>query len=292
MGLSAKLNLLLLCVGLVSALTFALVLRPYLDELARGEVLQSSRIMMASAAGARRYTSEQIAPLLSGRMEHQFYPQAVSAYAAVKTFDVLHEQFSDYSYREPALNPTNPMDRATDWEADIIQEFRGHPTETESITTRQTLKGPVLNLSRPIRAGAPCLACHGEARAAPSSMIGVYGPDHGFGWKLNEIVAAQVVSAPMKVAFDRADAIERLFLGIYAGVFLALTVAINIGLRLLVTGPIVAMSRVAEEVSLGRMEAPEFEHRGSDEIARLAQAFTRMRRSLAEALRMLTSGVE
>lgn len=99
---------------------FATVSTPYLKGLAMEEVLQTSRIMMASAAGAREYTSVEIAPLLKPWMGSKFYPQAVSAYAAVKHFDVLHAQFPDYSYREPALNPTNPIDRATDWESDIL----------------------------------------------------------------------------------------------------------------------------------------------------------------------------
>jgi protein-histidine pros-kinase len=120
-------------------------------------------------------------------------------------------------------------------------------------------------------------------------MLAVYGPDHGFGWKLDEIVAAQIVSAPMKTADARADAFRTLALAVYLGVFLALAVVLNLGLRLMVTGPVRTMSQLAEAVSLGKPGAPEFEARGSDEIAALARSFTRMRRSLEEALRMLSS---
>ena len=46
---------------------FAAAATPILRNVAKEEVLQSSRIMMESAAGARKYTSEQIAPRLVQR---------------------------------------------------------------------------------------------------------------------------------------------------------------------------------------------------------------------------------
>ena len=64
MGLRTKFNLLLLVVAVVGAGLFALAAEPLVNAVAREEVLQSSRIMMESAAGARKYTSEQIAPIL------------------------------------------------------------------------------------------------------------------------------------------------------------------------------------------------------------------------------------
>ena len=62
MGLRAKFNLLMLIVAIVGAGLFALAANPLVNSIARDEVLQSSRIMMESAAGARKYTSEQVAP--------------------------------------------------------------------------------------------------------------------------------------------------------------------------------------------------------------------------------------
>ena len=47
------------------------------------------------------------------------------------------------------------------------------------------------------------------------------------------------------------------------------------------------IAATANEVSLGNMDAPEVAVRGNDEIASLAESFNRMRRSLANALKML-----
>jgi len=288
MGLRTKFNLLLLVVALVGLTLFFAASTPILEGVARDEVLQSSRIMMESAAGARKYTSEQIAPLLAGTMDQTFHAQAVSAYAAKKNFEVLHSKFSDYAYREAALNPTNLEDKAEDWEADIINDFRAHPEKLEIVVQRATPTGPLLELARPLTNKAACMTCHSTPEAAPKSMIALYGAQNGFGWKLGDVVGAQIVSVPMKVPQERAAKVRNLFLLTYGGIFLLLFVLLNLLLGAVVIGPIDKIARVAEAVSMGEADAPEFEAKGSDQIARLAGSFNRMRRSLREALRMLS----
>lgn len=290
MGLRTKFNLVLLLVALVGIGLFALAATPILDGLAREEVLQSSRIMMESASGARKYTSEQIAPLLAKDMRQTFHPQAVSAYAAKKNFDVLRTKFNDYSYREAALNPTNLEDRATDWEADIINDFRDHPQKTETVLLRQTANGPTLNLARPLSAKPACLVCHSTPAAAPKSMVAIYGAQNGFGWKAGEVIGAQIVSVPMSVPIARAAHVRLLFLIPYVGVFALLFILLNLLLGVMVIGPIDRMAKIAEAVSLGEMGTPEYVRAGSDQIAKLSGAINRMRRSLEEALRMLSDG--
>ncbi len=287
MGLRTKFNLLLLIVALVGLTLFYAASTPILRRVAQEEVLQSSRIMMESAAGARKYTSEQIAPLLQASMQRTFRPQAVSAYAAKKNFDVLHAKFSDYSYREAALNPTNPEDRASDWEADIINDFRAHSDKTEAIVQRGTPMGPILVLARPLVSKQACLTCHSTPEVAPKSMVALYGTQNGFGWKLNDIIGAQIVSVPMAVPAQRAGQVRNLFLIVYAAIFALLFLLLNLLLGAVVIGPIDRIARTAEAVSMGESDAPEFSVRGSDQIAGLATAFNRMRRSLQEALRLL-----
>src|SRR5262249_2908689 len=154
--------------ALLGAALLAIISTPFLDSMARNDVVERSRIMMESATGARRYTSEQVAPLLRADINAHFHPQAVSAYAAGNSFAVLHARFPDYSYREVALNPTNLDDRPMDWEDDIVQYFRAHPSEGESVVERDTVRGPMLSLSRPIAVDQRCLECHDTPQRAPS----------------------------------------------------------------------------------------------------------------------------
>jgi HAMP domain-containing protein len=156
------------------------------------------------------------------------------------------------------------------------------------VLQRSTPMGPVLDLARPIVNTAPCLTCHSTPDAAPKSMIALYGTQNGFGWKPNEIVAAQIVSVPMAVPLARAARVRWLLLIPYVGVILLLFLLLNLLLDQLVIGPIDQMADTAEAVSLGRLDTPEYARGGADQIARLSSAINRLRRSLQEALRMLS----
>lgn len=287
MGIRTKFNLLLAVVALVGAGLFALAADPLVNAVAREEVLQSSRIMMESAAGARKYTSEQITPLLKERIAHTFYAQAVSAYAAKRNFDVIHAKYPDYNYREAALNPTNLEDRASDWEADIINDFRANPHKQEISLERATPTGQMLELARPLVSKPACLECHSTAAAAPRSMIALYGSQNGFGWKPNEIIGAQIVSVPMAVSAIRAERVRMLFVIPFVCFFALLFLAVNLLLHFVVIRPIERIAKTAEVVSLGDMSAPEYVYGGKDQLARLSASFNRVRRSLQEAMRML-----
>lgn len=287
LGIRAKFNLLLVAVAAVGVALFALAAEPLVDAVAREEVLQSARIMMDSAAGARKYNSEQVAPLLKDRMEHHFYPQAVSAYATRRSFDVIHAKYPEYTYREAALNPTNPQDRAADWEADIINALRANPEKTEISLERSTPTGQFIELARPIITKQACLECHSTAATAPASMIAIYGSQNGFGWKPNEISAAQVVSVPMSASAVRAEHIRKLFVLPFVFFLVVLFVAINLLLHFVIIQPIGRIATTAEAVSMGDIDAPEYHYGASDEIGRLSASFTRMHRSVVEAFRML-----
>jgi len=289
-GIRAKFNLLMVVVTAVGVGLFALAADPLVNAVAREEVLQSARIMMDSAGGARKYTSDQITPLLKDRLQHHFYPQAVSAYAAKRNFDVIRAKYPDYSYREAALNPTNPQDRASDWETDIINAFRANPGKPEIVLERSTATGQFIELARPIVTKPACMECHSTAASAPAAMVDIYGDANGFGWKVNEIGAAQVVSVPLRASAVRAEHIRHLFVLPFACFLVVMYVSINLLLHFVVIRPIERISETAEAVSMGTLETPEFNYGAKDEIGRLSASFTRMHRSVVEAFRLLGQG--
>ena len=118
-------------------------------------------------------------------------------------------------------------------------------------------------------------------------MVEFYGPNNGFGWQLNEIVGAQIISVPAQKIVSQA---RQSFLGIMAiisGVFIAVILLVNYLLNHNVVRPIKRIVRVAEEVSMGNLDA-DFEELGQDEIGSLAAAFRRMKLSLAMAMNRLS----
>ncbi|HMH16748.1 MAG TPA: DUF3365 domain-containing protein [Burkholderiales bacterium] len=288
MKLIVKFNLVFLLIFIIGLAIAAYISRDLLQRNARDEVLQNARIMMESALATRTYTSNQVRPLLETQMKYEFRPQSVPAFAATEQFNDLRKKFSDYTYKEATLNPTNPRDRTSDWETEIVNQLRQTPDLAEIIGERETLTGRALYMARPIQIkNAACLTCHSTVEAAPKTMIELYGPANGFGWKLNEVVGAQIVSVPMAVPVKRSDDTFKVFMISLTAVFAFIFIALNLMLHYIVIWPVTRLSQIADQVSLGKLDAPEFTSKGKDEISILAGSFTRMRTSLTQAMKML-----
>jgi HAMP domain-containing protein len=288
MGLRTKFNLAILAAFIIGFCTIGLVLKRSFEDGAREEALQNARVMMSEANAVRHYTNNTIVPLIGVERDGKFLPASVPAFAAQTTFRTLRTEYADYFYKEAALNPTNPMDLAEKWEADLINAFRQMPFQTELVTERETMAGPALSLARPIAiTDAACLVCHSQPSAAPKSMIADYGAEHGFSWRLNEVIGAQIITLPLARTIAKAHQALILFLAILTGVFLLMTGILNVLLHYLVIKPVISMSKLANEVSHGNMDAPDFAVSGQDEIASLSGSFNRMRRSLASAIQLL-----
>jgi protein-histidine pros-kinase len=259
-----------------------------LTKNALEDSLQNARIMIEGASAIRNYTSESIKPLLEQQMKVQFLPHSIPSFAAQTNFKMVHQKLPDYTYREPTLNPTNLNDRAVDWEADIINDFRNDPSKQESVITRDTPVGRFLTLARPLKVGSQaCLSCHSTPENAPATMVALYGSQNGFGWKQGEIVAAQVVSIPLAVPLARAYQALLWFMLALAGTFVVTIVIVDLLLRALVGKPVAEISEVADKVSMGQMDTPEYVRDSKDEIGSLSVSFNRMRRSLQNAMTML-----
>lgn len=282
-----RINLILLIAFALGMAGIAMIATITLRDNATREVLTQAGLMMDSAMAIRTYTEDEIGPLLDGKTADAFPPQSIPFYAATQHFLALHKQHPDYTYKEATLNPTNPRDRATDWEADIVQRFRNDSTATQMSGTRDTPMGATLYLARPIRVDASCLGCHSLPSAAPATLLARYGRDNGFGWQANEVVGAQIVSVPFASAESSAARVRRDLLTAIAAMLVGVLVIVNVSLYLLVIRPVRRIAQIADQVSLGDNSAPEFPHGGGAELAALSAAFNRMRKSLDKALRML-----
>lgn len=287
MNLLVRINLTLGIAFAAATAAAGLACSTMLQANAKQEVLREAALMMDSARATRAYTSEEILPLLTAQLTTEFLPQSVPSYAATQDFLRLRAQHPEYAYKEATLNPTNPRDRAMDWEADIIQKFRNDAQTQELVGERDTPMGRSLYLAKPIRVKAECLGCHSVPAAAPKPLLARYGSDNGFGWQPDEVVGAQVVSVPVARASANAD---KIFRGLMTWIVLILAVAliaVNAMLYLFVVRPVRQMARVADQLSVGNLSAEAFPRQISTELAGLARSFERMRTSLEKALKLL-----
>lgn len=292
MKLLVKFNLLLIVVFGIGLALIAINARSFLLEDAKATVLGQAKLMAASSKATRDYTDEEISPVLESTPEHKndFLPQTIPFYAATVTFNRLRKSgsdFADYTYKESTLNPTNLTDRATDWEADIINHFRNNPGDKEVVGERDSAIGPTLYLARPIAVESGCLTCHSSPSVAPKALIKRYGTQNGFGWHPNEIVAAQIISVPMSVPIKLANDGLRNLLITLGTIFFATIALIDIGMYFIVIRPLRRVSQAADRISTGEIDLPPLPVHGRDEIAEVTTSFNRMHTSLKKAMELL-----
>src|SRR4029450_4287492 len=137
MGLRLKFNLVLLLVFILGLAVTGYLSHELLRKNAKDEVLRNAGVMMEAALSMRGYTNTQIRPLIPHN-DSIFHPQSVPAYSATEIMNALRKKYEDYSYKEATLNPTNPRNKAVEWESDIVNVFRNDPARTERSGIRQT----------------------------------------------------------------------------------------------------------------------------------------------------------
>jgi HAMP domain-containing protein len=311
MRLLAKFSLIFLVVFGLGLGGAAYLFYGNLQRNAREQVLQSAQLMMDTALAMRSYTISQVKPAITDAVGHRaktersddvfrdlcakhgfaakqvFLPQTVPAYAATEMFIELRKKYPDYMYKEATLNPTNPRNRALDWEEDLIKMFKNKPDMALFDGERETPFGKALYLAKPMRAPSACMECHSVPNAAPKGMLQLYGSNNGFGWKEGDIVAAQIVSVPVSVPVQMADRAFRRLLVSLAGVGVLTLLVLDALLYATVIRPVARFAARADEISRGQLDVPELPVRGRDEISVLAGAFNRMHRSVTAAMKML-----
>ena len=288
MGLRAKFNLVMIAAFAIGLSAATFLAREITREEAKRQVLNEATLIMRAGTAIRSYTQKEISPLLSEQMSVRFLPHSVPSWSAHTVLRAVQKDYPDYSYKEAALNPTNPADRASNWEADIINAFKRDSQLDEYVTTRDTAGGQFLTFARPFRlTDRGCLGCHSTPAAAPLTMVDLYGTGNGFGWALGDVIGAQIVSVPMTLALTRAHQSLMAFVVALSAVFLVMLVALNVLMHFFILKPIQRITMLARDVSAGKPDVQEYKVKGKDEIASLGRSFNLMNRSLQNAIRML-----
>jgi TIR domain len=80
----------------------AAIVHSNLQEGAQQQVVSMAKVMLETARASRKYTTEQIAPLLEKLQpsDQQFHPQSIPFYAATEAFNYFRQTHPDFAYKE------------------------------------------------------------------------------------------------------------------------------------------------------------------------------------------------
>lgn len=204
------------------------------DLTAERETVTRAEMLLSAMNSVRKYTSDNVRPALQARLDgtggetgydRHFVREMVPGFSARQVYVNFREnpRYKDFVYKEASPNPTNRMNLADEFEADLVRRFDSDRELKELSGVRGVGAGAsterIFYIARPmVLTDAKCLDCHVTPETAPPRQVELYSADGwkgGYGWKLNDVVAAQVVYVPVSEAF-RSE--SRLGLRLLAGI--------------------------------------------------------------------------
>jgi len=241
------------------------------------ELAEQAMLALQFDLAIRAYVAETIRPELQKRLGHDtFVPELMStSFVARSIFQKVRSAFPGTIIKFSSDNPRNSANEAGPEEQKLLELFRRNPG-LERWEGTVTLGGrSYYALAAPRRTKQSCLRCHGDPAAATRSLLERYGDKAGFGRKVGEVAALDLVAIPLS-SRDAAAAAE-----FRRGAFQALgaivlsSIAIFVAFRWLVSSRLSRMARAlrgAGDIAPGQ-PVPTLPVWSNDEIGQVAAAF-------------------
>jgi len=286
-NLSARFTLILSGIFLVGIAIGGTAYWRTLQIRAQQETTAQGLLLIEGANAVRSYTSQNVRPQLIDLQAStpDFIRETVPSFSARTVFQNFRSEkdFEPYEYKEAAISPTNPLDRADEFEAALLKDLAaGNEVETSGYTDVNGSR--MFYIARPLRIGAEsCLDCHSTPDKAPTSLLATYGDKGGFGWSLGQVVAVQIIYVPSEEIFRNAFRTFVLVMAIYIVIFAAMIFLINVLLRRYVIQPLELLGGLAQKISEDENYSTELQSPAleavtvrTDELGHLAHVFRRM----------------
>ncbi len=298
--LAPKFTIILLLIFILGSAVGGLFLSRALQYQAESKVNAEGVMLMESMQAVRRYTDQEVLPILVRyENEAEFWPEVVPAYAARRTFELMSAANQDsadplagdfdYRYKEAVLNPTNPDDLVDEFEAALVQDYLDNPGVSSKSGYREVPgEGLYFYSSLPIIIqDESCLVCHSRPENAPPAMLEIYGRENGFDWQLNEVLGTQIVYVPAEEVFTGARQAWGGVMGLFILVFAIALFSINVLLKPLVIKPLQGLAKLSEKLASDDIKTVEELDQAEsrkltavvnrrDELGQLGQVFQKM----------------
>ena len=283
--LARKFSILLFFIFGFGTILSGTALAVFLTYEAQNQIKSKALLLMDTMNSVQDYTSNEVTPQLQKRIAYSdLVPQTIPSYAAVKVFERLR-QYNDYYkhfyYKYAMVNSTSDR-HPVSFELGIALQFRQDKNLKELQGFRYIGDQQFFYIARPlIVTKYICLNCQTQPKIAkPTQTL----PINKVFKTTTEVSGTQIVFVPLIKVLQNYWQLFVSLLGILAMIFAVTIFMVNLWLKRYIIKPLEKIVQVAEAVSTGDMDA-EFEKVSNDEIGSLVEAFTRMKLSLAMAIK-------
>lgn len=209
--------------ALFLGVTLTTIMYFHFNSIMETEISRRSRMLLAQANAVQDYVKKDLRPeMFSMLPEDRFVLKAMSSsYISKQVMDRLSiTDASDYHYRRVAINPRNPLSKATKLEAGLIEKFNNNKT-LEYWEDNSIVNGDEYHLiARPVLFSEKCMHCHGDPENAPRELIEIYGAKGGFQYTPGEVGGVVVAGFPVSMIKNPAKEVTLQYLVLYLlGIF-------------------------------------------------------------------------
>jgi HAMP domain-containing protein len=232
----------------------------------------------------RKYISDDVRPdLLKANIFHS--PAVSSTVSAGKVAEYFHKLQPDYYIKNASDNPLNLRNKPYPLEELLLARYRTNGDIDTIVETGIIQAKKYLVSSRPTKAKGDCLLCHGNPNEAPLPIKTAYGTEHGYNYKVGEVVGLSTVGVPLAdinvLVLQRSLFVAGILTILFAMIFWIVSGIVKRNVIL----PVISITHTATAISQGDLEREINIKRDGSEIGELAYAFELMKRSLAYSMR-------
>lgn len=261
------------------------------EESFEREIHNRTEIVAAFGEASQSYVNQDLRPATQQKTD-DFILEAMSApYATRRLFETFNQSIPDYRYRQPTLNPLNPLNLANTFEANIIQRLKLAPDLSEISGYQQKNGAEQFYVAKPITVKATCLQCHGNPNDAPEVIRERYGTLSGYHWKLGDIISALMIYVPTNDLRTTQATFSRAILGTLILLCLILVGTVFGLFEGLLNRRIVTIRRALQKRAKVPSATIRIEDTTRDEVGMLAREFNHMADALERSYRELEGKV-
>jgi HAMP domain-containing protein len=255
----------------------------YAEAKSKGEMLFN--YIEASGTFFGKYQKPKIDELVTD--PNKFIPELMSLYAIKRMqYDQFAKTQPGYRFKQATLDPLWPDNKADAEEQKIIKYFASNLSAKETEGVMEKEGEQLFYIAKPIRIGKDfCLECHGDPDTAPKDQQEIYGADHGYNWKLNDTVGATMIYVSITQAWATAQQSALKIFAMGIGCLSVIMICILIILNRGIVGPIIRLSEIAKNISIGKNLCDSAHSDTDDEIGVLANSIDRLRISVNKLLK-------
>ncbi|PLX91710.1 MAG: histidine kinase [Desulfuromonas sp.] len=251
------------------------------------EAEEKTDLFAAVMSSSARYLHNVIRPKAEELVpEDAYFPESgVGVLMLTEVARYIQEEYPEYIFRFASPNPLNPESLASELEEKVITGFEdGEYSEWRGFADRDGAS--FYAVAKPLVAGSDCISCHDTPEVAHPSQVETYGSHSGYGYLEGDVVGARFIYVPLESVRDQAITRITYFSLAFSVFFLLVLFAVDRFIVGSVVRPIEHIVDVSEDISRGKLDR-QFEVKTNDEIKLLADAFDRMKVSLAKAMDIL-----